>query len=318
MTLTDKINLYVDQYEHCFKLYEEGNYTDVVIQLEQFSTQGNPLTMRLLGVCINDGEGLEKNPTKANELFIEAFAGIETLVNNENPVIQRCMGHCYDFGQGTANNTLKAIEWYSKSAEQGDAVSQCCLGTCYFNGKGVEKDVVKSIELWNKSAEQGYARAQNNLGYCYEIGQGVRKNREKAIEWYKKSAEQGNTKALQNLRNLLGQNVVPPKAKQAKHQSRTVEEIALIKAKKIECIIGFIFLVPAFLGIIAFVFCLFGDRGDFSTLRNLSAHWTADYGYSDYGGGGGMSAAPIYLGILSIVGAYLIKDSLKYFFLDSD
>ena len=89
------------------------------------------------------------------------------------------------------------------------------------------------------------------------------------------------------------------------------EEKVLIKAKKIECWIGCFFLIPPILGVIAFVFCLFGNDGEFARMKNLylSSSWTAD---------GGMSAAPIYLALMALAGAYLIKDSLKYLFMTSE
>ena len=95
------------------------------------------------------------------------------------------------------------------------------------------------------------------------------------------------------------------------------EEKALIKAKKFECWIGFFFLIPPILGVIAFVFNLFGSDGEFARMGNLSEDWTTMYGY-DSGGGGGMSAAPIYLALMALAGAYLIKDSLKYLFMTSE
>ena len=93
----------------------------------------------------------------------------------------------------------------------------------------------------------------------------------------------------------------------------TKEEKALAKAKKIQCIIGLFFLIPPILGVLAFVFCLFGDDSDFSRLYSLSSDWTARVE-----NGGGMSAAPIYLGLMAMTGAYLIKDSLKYFFMGEE
>jgi hypothetical protein len=92
------------------------------------------------------------------------------------------------------------------------------------------------------------------------------------------------------------------------------EEMALIKAKKIECWIGMFFLIPAILGVIAFTFQMLGENGAFVELRNLSYKWIARSGDT----GGGMSAAPIYMGIMALAGAYLIKDSLKYLFMSYD
>lgn len=81
---------------------------------------------------------------------------------------------------------------------------------------------------------------------------------------------------------------------------------AVIKAKKVECIIGLFFLLPPVLGVFAFVLQLFEADTDFSMLRDLSSNWTE--------GGGGMSAAPIYLGLMALAGVYLIKDSFYALF----
>ena len=89
-------------------------------------------------------------------------------------------------------------------------------------------------------------------------------------------------------------------------------EKAEIIGKRIECIIGIIMLIPVFLGIIAFIFNVFNVEEGFVSIDTLSHEWTACYF-----NGGGMSAAPIYLALMAMVGAYLIKDSVKYFFMKS-
>lgn len=93
------------------------------------------------------------------------------------------------------------------------------------------------------------------------------------------------------------------------------EQKALAKAKKIQCVLGIFFLIPPILGVLAFVFNLLGSDGKFARMRNLSANWTCEYSGD---GGGGMSAAPLYLGMMAMVGAYLIKDSLHYFFIEEE
>ena len=93
----------------------------------------------------------------------------------------------------------KAVEWYRKSAEQGDADAQNNLGYCYYNGQGVAQDYEKAVEWYRKSAKQGVAVAQNNLGYFYAQGQGVAQDYEKAVEWYRRSAEQGFARAQEHL-----------------------------------------------------------------------------------------------------------------------
>ena len=68
-------------------------------------------------------------------------------------------------------------------------------------------------------------------------------------------------------------------------------------------------MIPPILGVIAFVLQIFEVDTDFSMMRELSSAWTAKYDQ-----GGGMSAAPIYLGLMALAGVYLIKDSIYIFF----
>ncbi len=77
----------------------------------------------------------------------------------------------------------------------------------------------------------------------------------------------------------------------------------------IERIIGIILLIPPIIGVLLFILNLFSrDLGRIVKLQNLSAEWTGNYSVD---GGGYMSAAPIYLGLMAIAGAYLIKGTSK-------
>ena len=75
------------------------------------------------------------------------------------------------------------MEWYRKSAEQGDPRAQFSLANCYFHGHGVEEDATEVVKWMRKAAKQGHAGAQYDLGICYEDGYGVGKNKRKAVEW---------------------------------------------------------------------------------------------------------------------------------------
>ena len=86
-------------------------------------------------------------------------------------------------------------------------------------------------------------------------------------------------------------------------------DTVIVKAKRIECFIGLFLLLPPILGVIAFVLQIFEADTDFSMMRELSSAWTAKYDQ-----GGGMSAAPIYLGVMALAGVYLIKDSIHYLY----
>lgn len=87
-------------------------------------------------------------------------------------------------------------------------------------------------------------------------------------------------------------------------------EESKIKGKKIECVIGILFLIPPLLGVFAFVLCLFGCEWELAMMGELSSNWTG----SCYVEGGYTSAAPIYLGLMALAGVWLVKDSIQYLF----
>lgn len=84
-----------------------------------------------------------------------------------------------------------------------------------------------------------------------------------------------------------------------------------IKGKVIEGIIGLILLLPPIIGVILFILGVSDiDDGEVVKLSHLSSNWSM--GYDVDGGGGAMSATPIYLALMAMAGAYLIKDSIGY------
>lgn len=84
---------------------------------------------------------------------------------------------------------------------------------------------------------------------------------------------------------------------------------AIIKEKKIEAVIGFIFLLPAVIGVICFVVNLC-TGGDSCKLNSLSGVWES-YGEA-------AENTPVYFGLMAIAGAYMLKNSLRYLFLKED
>lgn len=72
---------------------------------------------------------------------------------------------------------------------------------------------------------------------------------------------------------------------------------------RLERIFGIILLIPPFIGVFLFLLNLLSsDAGKIPELKNLSSEWTGSYDTGGY-----TSAAPIYLGLMAIAGAYLLK-----------
>lgn len=82
-------------------------------------------------------------------------------------------------------------------------------------------------------------------------------------------------------------------------------EKAIIKEKKFEFILGIFLLIPPILGVFSFIFSLCDADTVFSDMRRLDGVWE----YHD----NTLSPAPIFLGLLAVAGAYLIKNSFRYF-----
>jgi len=61
----------------------------------------------------------------------------------------------------------------------------------YHQGEGVPKDAAKAVEWYQKSAAQGNADAQNNLGWAYAHGEGVAKDAVLAYAWFNLAASNG-------------------------------------------------------------------------------------------------------------------------------
>lgn len=85
--------------------------------------------------------------------------------------------------------------------------------------------------------------------------------------------------------------------------------------------IGYILLIPAIWSVMSFsLITVFGetlnDDGKWGDnpfiesrlqMEQFGSHWVGEYGY-DKGGGGFTSSLPIYIGLMALAGAYLIKD----------
>ena len=123
-------------------------------------------------------------------------------------------------------NYTEAVEWYRKSAEQGDAGGQANLGYMYSNGFGVEKDYAEAVKWYRKSADQDDAVGQVNLGFMYRYGYGVAQDYVEAAKWYLKSAEQGNVVGQKNMGVIYehGYGVTQDYAEALKWYRKSVEQ----------------------------------------------------------------------------------------------
>ncbi|KAF9106097.1 hypothetical protein BGX29_010559, partial [Mortierella sp. GBA35] len=76
------------------------------------------------------------------------------------------IGILYEDGRGVPQDYSQAMDWYSKAADQGDAVAQYCVGNLFYHGLGVPQDYSQAMEWCRKAADQGNTSARER---CYEL-----------------------------------------------------------------------------------------------------------------------------------------------------
>ena len=148
------------------------------------------------------GQGIEKNETKANELFKKAFITYEKSAEQGNPNAQFKLGTMFYYGFFVEQNDKEAFNWYKKSAEQGNENAQHGLGEFYQYGhQGMKRNYEKAIGWYKKAAAQGNPEFQWQLGRIYHC---IIDNPdyEKSFIWYQKAAEQGDSCAQNELGNM--------------------------------------------------------------------------------------------------------------------
>ena len=176
------------QYKMGKCLGDKKEYTQAFEWWSKAAAQGFAKAEYNVGVCYENGMGVEKNTVKAFEWYSKAAT--QGFANAEYSV-----GAFYYLGIGVERNITKAFEWWSKAAAQGFAKAEYNVGGCYENGMGVEKNTAKAFEWYSKAATQGFSHAEYNVGICYEHGMGVERNWRKARKWMNKAAEDGSLDA---------------------------------------------------------------------------------------------------------------------------
>ncbi len=137
--------------------------------------QGNDAAQNHLGVCLSNGEGVEKNETEALYWLKKALKNGDLCAANNIACIYRDRG-----------NHRRAFFWYKRSAEQGNDDAHVNMGECYYEGKGVRKNCRAAVESYNKAIEgsgitpYSRERAMILLAVAYFEGKGVERSLEEA------------------------------------------------------------------------------------------------------------------------------------------
>jgi TPR repeat protein len=133
-------------------------------QVEHRAQQGNPEMQYHLGMLLNNGIGVAKDPG-------QAFVWFERAAKAGDPLAAYKVG-CYLAGQfsGTVPRDMEqALKFKLIAAEAGYSLAQYDVGILYFQRKAPEQ----AMQWWLAAAKQGNRSALYNLAGAYKNGQGA-------------------------------------------------------------------------------------------------------------------------------------------------
>ena len=165
--------------------YNTGKYNDALTTLQPMALDGNATAQLIVGLCYENGLGVEQNSETAMKWY-------ELASEQKNAPAQVRLAYCYALGLGVPKDAAKAVQLIQDAAGAGDPEAQFTLALYYSKGMyGLEKNLEESFAWMQKSAEQGYGQAERYLGACYEYGVGTKKDATLAQEWYAKAKAKG-------------------------------------------------------------------------------------------------------------------------------
>ena len=150
--------------------YGSGNFKDAYEWFKKASEQdqgqatfNNRDSMYNLAICLEQGQGVEKNSDEALKWCKRAAeAGCTQAMET--------LGSAYSKGlNAVEKDGGMSVMWLEQAVAEGDhPASLVILGQTYLHGHpGVDKDVTLGVEYMVKAAEQGHPAAQLELGMMY-------------------------------------------------------------------------------------------------------------------------------------------------------
>ena len=119
-----------------------------------------------LGVMYTNGDGVEKDFSKAAQLFKKACDGGDMLGCVK-------LGIMYADGDGVEKNEQKAAELYKKACDGGNMHGCRNLGVMYEKGNGAEKDQIKQMIYINKVCDNNIKLCADILFFALNTNQGI-------------------------------------------------------------------------------------------------------------------------------------------------
>ena len=133
----------------------DGNIENVLKLWEPLALKGHATALFLLGRIYETGEGVEKNPNKAIQYYIE-LSRSKNIDGKIPSYYQAKNAIHYMFDKGNCSIHAKPIfECFYFLAEDGSRIRQFNIGMMYANGNGVPQNYVKAHMWYNIASIDG-------------------------------------------------------------------------------------------------------------------------------------------------------------------
>jgi TPR repeat protein len=192
---------------------EDGENESIVSIKKNHST----IAMKKLAGCYLEGNGVQKNRTLGMAWLKSAHCHGDIEAAYETATI-------YEYRKyGVEVDIYNAAEWFLGAANAGHLESMAEYAMCLELGCGVEQSDDQALDWYTKAAEMGHAVSSFSVGEMFEEARGgLPQSDTEAVLWYYKAAMMGDEdskKALYRL-NEIARIVIPGWAATLNEQAR--------------------------------------------------------------------------------------------------
>ncbi len=154
--------------------------------------QGDADAFNLLGVCYENGHGVEQDLLRAFEFYGQAIVkGSAKAMFNVGVLYQNGGSG----GKPFLQSYTQAAQNYLAAGLKGYPLGFVNLGVMHEKGIGMKADPVKAAGFYRKAAEAGHPYGMRAMGNCYHYGIGVPGNTAEARRWYQRALALGETES---------------------------------------------------------------------------------------------------------------------------
>ena len=146
----------VDYEDEALSLYDQGRYSESFAYFEKAAQKGSASAQYSLGVLYYNGDGVDKDPTKAIQWLTQAAM-------NDSTKAMLLLGKIYNYGwESVSEEVTKAIRWFNAAAAYDVAEAYFELGNIYYSKEGYI-NYKKAAELFERAVELGDMASKNPL-----------------------------------------------------------------------------------------------------------------------------------------------------------